>query len=256
MCIVSTAWKCHPRWKLVVAGNRDEFHGRPAEPLARWQEQPELIAGKDTQAGGTWLGVSEQGRFAVVTNVAGFGAPNANKSSRGDLLKDFLSATGSYANLDIDQLSEFNPFNLVTVSDDQAVVHSNRPENTSQALPAGIHGLSNGTLEQPWPKTKYLNASLANWLIEDAQDASALLDVLGDRRHHSIGTSDVDNTHTEPHHSTLFLCSPTYGTRCSTVLAIDHAGKGYIVERRYCASGVAVGETRFDFVWPNNPSKQ
>ena len=94
MCIISLAWQAHPRWKLVAIGNRDEMHGRPAEPLARWDDHGHLLAGRDIQAGGTWLGVSEQGRFAVVTNVSGYGAAEQNRAFRGDLLKGFLAGGG------------------------------------------------------------------------------------------------------------------------------------------------------------------
>src|ERR1019366_3936015 len=96
MCVLALAWGAHPGWRLVMAGNRDEMQERPAQPLRRWDEPDHVLAGKDLQSGGTWLGVSEQGRFAVVTNLRGFGPAKAGRPSRGILLRDLLSGEGQY----------------------------------------------------------------------------------------------------------------------------------------------------------------
>src|SRR3546814_7425922 len=88
MCVLAFAWRAHPHWPLIAAGNRDELHARPAQPLARWDRPDHLLAGRDLQSGGTWLGVSEQGRFAVVTNLRGYGAPEPGRASRGALVTD------------------------------------------------------------------------------------------------------------------------------------------------------------------------
>ena len=97
MCVLAFAWRAHPRWQLVVAGNRDELHTRPTAPLARWTDPDHLLAGRDLLSGGTWLGVSGQGRFAVVTNLRGHGAPRADAESRGRLLRDYLAGDGERA---------------------------------------------------------------------------------------------------------------------------------------------------------------
>src|SRR5690606_22104535 len=97
MCIMAMAWHAHPRWRLLLVGNRDELHARPAAPLARWDEPDHLIAGRDLQSGGTWLGVSEQGRCAIVTNRRGYGLPDPAKASRGALVTDLLRGEGAYA---------------------------------------------------------------------------------------------------------------------------------------------------------------
>src|ERR1700754_2725628 len=96
MCILAFAWQAHPRWHLVLAGNRDERHDRPAAPLARWEAPADLIAGRDLKSGGTWLGVSEKGRLAVVTNLRGHGGPDPAKVSRGALVADLLAGEGAY----------------------------------------------------------------------------------------------------------------------------------------------------------------
>jgi uncharacterized protein with NRDE domain len=252
MCIISLAWQAHPHWKLVAIGNRDEMHGRPAQPLARWPDREHMLAGKDIQAGGTWLGVSEQGRFAVVTNLSGYGAADGSRASRGDLLKDFLAGEGRYSDLDTVPFSDFNPFNLITVEDDEAVVHSNRPDAVSRRLEPGIHGLSNGSLENPWAKARHLNAALESWLQNRSEDPAALLDLLTDRSTYPLttGAKSQSPAQLEPSSSGIFIHGPVYGTRCSTIVAIDHAGNGSILERRYAASAEATGEDRLSFAWP------
>lgn len=248
MCIVAFAWKAHPRWKFIAIGNRDEFHARPAEPLARWEKPGHLLAGRDTTAGGTWLGVSEQGRFAVITNLSGHGAPDAMRASRGDLLKDYLTGNGRYAGLDTASFADFNPFNLITVENDEATIHSNRPDGSSKILQPGIHGLSNGTLAKPWPKSERLNAALRGWINADSDEPENLLADLADR---AIFGSAENVTPAEPRHSPVFICTPQYGTRCSTVIAIDGSGAGLIIERRFAPSGQTTGETQLSFSWPS-----
>ncbi len=252
MCIISLAWQAHPRWKLVAIGNRDEMHGRPTEPLARWDDHGHLLAGRDIQAGGTWLGVSEQGRFAVVTNVSGYGAAEQSRASRGDLLKDFLAGEGRCSDLDAIPFSNFNPFNLITIADDKALAHSNRPDSISRPLEPGVHGLSNGSLDEPWPKAKHLNAGLDQWLSGNSADPAHLLDILTDTTTYPLpaasGIQAVSKA--EPQGSGIFIHNPVYGTRCSTIVTIDHEGSGSIFERRYAASADIIGETTLAFSWP------
>ncbi|AMO72731.1 NRDE family protein [Sphingorhabdus sp. M41] len=253
MCIISLAWQAHPHWKLVAIGNRDEMHARPAQPLARWQDREHMLAGKDIQAGGTWLGISEQGRFAVVTNLSGYGAPDGNRASRGDLLKDFLAGEGRYSDLSGVSFSDFNPFNLITVEEGEALVHSNRPDAVSKRLEPGIHGLSNGSLQNPWAKAKHLNAALDDWLHNASENSADLLDLLTDRSTYPLTTAGNNQSpaQLEPASSGIFILNPVYGTRCSTVVAIDHQGNGSIIERRYSASAIATGQDRLSFTWPD-----
>lgn len=252
MCIISLAWQAHPHWQLVAIGNRDEMHGRPARPLARWPDREHMLAGKDIQAGGTWLGVSEQGRFAAVTNLSGYGVANSSRASRGDLLKDFLSGEGDRSDLDSVPFANFNPFNLITIANGEAHVHSNRPESISRLLDPGIHGLTNGPLDRPWAKAKHLNAALQDWLQSGSDDPALLLETLTSRSTYPpADAADTGSpTQLEPSSSGIFIHGPVYGTRCSTIVAIDHAGNGSILERRYAASTEATGEDRLSFAWP------
>lgn len=252
MCVLAFAWRSHPRWQLIAAGNRDELHDRPAAPLARWNEPDHLIAGQDLLSGGTWLGVSEQGRFAVVTNLRGHGAPQPDRASRGALVADLLAGEGRYADPDRAELSDFNPFNLIVADRTRSMFLSNRPDAARSTLDSGIYGVSNGSLDEPWPKTLRLKAIMLDWIVRDANRPEALLDglredLLPDAGIHTAGPSDVPQ---EPALSPIFIRNPVYGTRCSTVVAIDDRGRGVIIERRYGVAGDPVGQTRLDFAWP------
>ena len=252
MCIVSFAWEAHPKWQLVAIGNRDELHARPAEGAHRWDNPDHMLAGRDSLAGGTWLGISEQGRFAVVTNLYGFGTANPDRASRGDLLKDFLAGKGRYSDIAAIDYADFNPFNLITVTQGEARVHSNRPDQITSALDHGIHGLSNGSIHQPWAKSPHLNETLRQWIAEESDDPTILFDGLLDRNSYEPRNSVRPSSPSgpEPENSAIFMCNPVYGTRCSTVVAIDHDGNGVFIERRFAASGSAIGETRLSFAWP------
>ena len=251
MCVLAFAWRAHPRWRLVAAGNRDELHGRPADPLARWTRPDHLIAGRDRQSGGTWMGVSEQGRFAVVTNLRGFGAPAPDRPSRGALVKDLLTGEGRFADPDRADFDSLNPFNLIFADDAEARFLSNRPETVRSRLAPGIYGLSNGALDEPWPKTMRLKAILLDWIVGGDAGPEALLDGLREESLPDVGIgSDVpSDAPFEPAQSPIFIRHPVYGTRCSTVVAVDAQGRGTIVERRFDAAGQTVGETALEFSW-------
>jgi len=247
MCVLALAWCAHPRWRLVVAGNRDEYHARPAAPLTRWDEDPRLIAGRDLQSGGAWLGVSEAGRFAVVTNVRGGGDLRADRPSRGALVTALLDgadpgrlATGDY-----------NPVNLIAIDGDRARFLSNRPSPIDMALAPGLYGLSNGALDEPWPKTLRLKSILLDWLTGPAADPAALLAGLREEDLPDVGVDPTapSDVALEPRHSPIFIRHPVYGTRCSTVVMVDRDGKGTIIERRYAADGAAAGDTEMAFDW-------
>jgi uncharacterized protein with NRDE domain len=252
MCVLAFAWNAHPRWRLVMAGNRDELHARPTAPLARWETPDHLIAGRDLLAGGTWLGVSEQGRFAVVTNLRGYGMPQSDRASRGALVTDLLAGTGRYADPGKADLPAFNPFNLIVADHDRAQFLTNCPEPIRTTLATGVYGLSNGALDEPWPKTMQIKAALLDWLVRDAERPEHLFETLRSETLPAFGRtpnqpSDIPH---EPRQSPIFIRNPVYGTRCSTVVAIDAAGQGLIIERRFGVDGEATGETMLNFAFP------
>jgi uncharacterized protein with NRDE domain len=253
MCVLAFAWQAHPRWRLVVAGNRDELHARPAAALGRWDAPAHLLAGRDLQSGGTWLGVSEQGRFVVVTNLRGFGTAAPDKVSRGRLVTDLLSGEGAYNDPGTAELSDFNPFNLVIADRADARFLSNRPTTARVRLEHGIYGLSNGALDEPWPKTTLLKARLLDWIVAGASRPETLLDALAIETLPDVGLRppQPSDAPQEPQDSPIFIRNPVYGTRCSTVVAIDAAGDGMMIERRFDADGGTTGETRLSFSWPD-----
>jgi uncharacterized protein with NRDE domain len=244
MCVLAFAWHAHPRWPLIVAGNRDELHARPAAPLARWSPEG-LIAGRDLQSGGTWLGVAETGRFAVVTNLHGFGPPAAERASRGALVAAMLARAAAAPPPVVRDV--YNPFNLIVAGPARAWFLTNRPALSQSLLAPGIYGLSNGRLDEPWPKTTRLKSALTDWIVNGAQKPRRLLDALGDQ---TLPDTELRIVTQGPSQSPVFTLDPIYGTRCSTVVAIDDAGGGRIVERRYTAQGTVTGETTIDFSWP------
>lgn len=234
MCVVALALDCHPRWRLVLAGNRDEFHARAAAPLGRWDEAPHILAGRDLQAGGGWLGVSELGRLAVVTNIRDPDGPDPAKASRGALVGDWL-AEGKAPHAA--RMPGYNPFNLLLHGPDGTLLMSNRPEPQVELLLPGIHGLSNGHPGEPWPRRTAAEAALADW-IAAGESEDALFAMLRDERL----LDDMG--------APIFINAPVYGTRCSTLILVGHDGRGTIIERRFAPNGQESGMTRLDFDWP------
>jgi hypothetical protein len=130
MCVAAVAWNAHPDWLLVAIGNRDEYHDRPAAPLDRWGDSSGVIAGRDLRSGGTWLGVSQAGRFVLVTNRRGFGDPQPDRVSRGKLVTDMLTGSGDYGDPEHVRPGDFNPFNLLAVAGGALHFLSSHPEPT------------------------------------------------------------------------------------------------------------------------------
>ena len=252
MCVLALAFRSHPRWPLVLAGNRDELHARPAAPLARWQDAPEVLGGRDLEGGGTWLGVSEAGRLAVVTNLRGFGPPAPEAPSRGLLARDILLGRGRYATVDCEELAAFNPMNLIVVQDGEVRFLTNRPSAAIRPLQPGIYGLSNGDLDAPWPKTRRLKAALSAWLDSDNDLSGALFEALADETRPpdaELPSTGLD-VERERLVSSVFLRGEVYGTRCSTVVRVDGAGEGEILERRFGPGGELLGDSQLSFRWP------
>jgi uncharacterized protein with NRDE domain len=229
MCVAAIAWAAHPRWALVAIANRDEYHARAAAPLSLWGNG--ILAGRDLEAGGTWLGVGH-GRFALVTNRRAEGYPRPDMASRGALV------TGWLLGEDTGDVAAMNPFNLFTAGRDGASLSTNYPAPETRSLSPGIHSLSNGGLDEHWHKEARFEAALRDWLDGDVE-LEALLEPLTDL---SPDPAQPDNFISAP-----FVLNPGYGTRCSTVVAVDRDGLGRIIERRFDAGGAVTGETALEF---------
>jgi uncharacterized protein with NRDE domain len=236
MCVAALAWQAHPRWKLIVVANRDEYHERPTAPLERWPDG--TLAGKDLRAGGTWLGVNEAGRFALVTNHRVEGYPKPDRLSRGALITGWLSGEG------LGDTGAMNPFNLLCAAGDELRFISNWPAEDRPLLP-GVHGVSNGPFNRPWPKAKRLCSALGDWLEAGESDFTPLFTALADQT--ARASVDIHQTDPEPRLSGVFIKDPVYGTRCSTVVAIGTDGSGMIEERRFSADGECCGITAIGF---------
>ncbi|PKV13077.1 NRDE family protein [Xanthomonas prunicola] len=250
MCLVALAWKTHPRWRLLLAGNRDEFHDRPTAALAPWTAPADtVLAGRDLRSGGSWVGLGSDGRAAVVTNVRD---PLATMSgrSRGHLIADYLSGSSdaaAYARELAPAAHAFPPFNLLLCDAERCEHLSNHPP-LARALAPGIHGMSNGPLDAPWPKTAALTAALHEWCAAGAEELHPLWTALASPTvapDDALPDTGVDQA-TERLLSAAFITGASYGTRASTIVAVDHRGSGFIHERRFGPNGIFQGETRLD----------
>ncbi len=185
MCLLVIAWKHHPRYRLLVPANRDEYHDRPADPLAPWADTPDVIAGRDLRAGGAWLGVDRRRRFGTVTNFRELQRPRRTAPSRGTLVPDFLrghSAVRDYLEALETDAPGYSGFNLLLADAAELRYASNRGDGFARPLSGGIHGLSNETLDAPWPKLLRVRRRFEAIVARGASvDADELFAMLGDR---------------------------------------------------------------------------
>ncbi|HWW58251.1 MAG TPA: NRDE family protein [Sphingopyxis sp.] len=228
MCVVALAHRAHPDWPLLLIGNRDEFHARPAAPLAEWNDGSGIIAGRDLQAGGTWLGIHRaSGRVVVVTNVRG-AMPDPAKESRGALVVDLLCGKGRFADPAAEDLPRFNAFNLFAVGKSARLL-TNRPVPLIMPLEPGVHALANEPVDAPCPRAERLRMALET-VVGTGADPENLLDTL-------MAEDDP----------ALFLRGDVYGTRASTLVAISATGDVRMIERRYEKGGRPAGTTALEF---------
>ncbi len=261
MCLVVVALDAHPRYALVIAANRDEFHSREALP-AHWGERPPfagVLAGRDLVAGGTWLGIRRDGRWALLTNVReGRGRNDPAAPSRGLLVPAILNDRGTpaaalYAVMR--NADAYNGFNLLAGNAGSAAWASNRSKETL-AITAGVHGLSNALLDTPWPKLARTRTKLAEWTAHDDGDLTPVFAALSDRSRppdEALPSTGVP-IEWERLLSAPFIVSEDYGTRCSTVLVVERGGNARFIERTFDRYGVQTGQVdvAFDVAPPPN----
>ncbi|WP_223488224.1 NRDE family protein [Pseudomonas sp. A-RE-19] len=243
MCLIVFAWRPGHAQPLIVAANRDEFYARPSLPLAQWPHAPQVYAGRDLEAGGTWLGVGANRRFAALTNIRDPLQPPARKS-RGELVAHFLSgdmSIGDYFSDVIARSPEYAGFNLL-IGDANELWHFNARETEAVMLNPGVYGLSNAGLDTPWPKVLKAKAALSE-VLGDPQP-QALLALLSDPQ--TAPLVELPDTGvgqaTETLLSSVFIKSPTYGTRASTALIVQADGARHMVERSFGPYGGHLGE--------------
>jgi len=235
-----------------MAANREEFHQRPTAAADFWPDQPDLLAGRDLQAGGTWMGITRTGRIAAITNYREPLTPQSKiQHSRGHLVRDYL-ATDISAMEQAERLqgqgAMYSGYNLLLGDPNDLVYISNRNENPLVVSP-GTHGLSNHLLDTDWPKVHSGRAHLDSLLEDGPLESKALFDLLTDRTltKGEMPKNIADSDLPEQLMRHYFIASPDYGTRCSTVLLLDREGHVEFLERQFGPNGL-VGETRkFEF---------
>lgn len=235
MCLIVFAWKLIPQCPLVLAANRDEFFERPTQPARWWDDHPDVYAGRDLKAGGTWLGIDRKGRIAALTNIRNGQAPAADKRSRGELVANFLSADAdprAYLDQVRETAADYNGFNLL-VGDEQSLYWvTNDGEPSFRPLEPGIYGLSNGSLDTPWPKVVRAKAQFASLLCTGAPD-DAYYEMLADTTRPADSRLPDTGVSLEWERLLSPICieSDTYGTRASSIVRLHEGGHAELRER-------------------------
>lgn len=239
MCLIVFAYKTHSQYKLILAANRDEFYKRPTRPAQFWIEEghPDILAGKDLEAGGTWMGISKDGAWSALTNYRDFSDIKENPPSRGELVLNYLkdkSGPSAYLDQIRDSANDYNGFNLLLGNEDSLLHYSNHSDRITEIQP-GIHGVSNALLDTPWTKLEQAKSDLSEAIKKEEPAVEDLFSLLKN------DTTAPDNELPEtglPYElekavSSVFIKTDNYGTRCSTVLLIDYQGNYTLTERRY-----------------------
>lgn len=257
MCLIVLAWKAHPRYPLILATNRDEFHERRSAPLGYWEGTTNVIGGRDIEKGGSWLAANVDGRWAAVTNFRD-GIPSLQHSlSRGHLVKNYVSSdqtAKTYAANVEESLSEYPGCNLLIAGAGELFYASNRhesePRSRMENVEPGIHGLSNHLLNTPWPKVERCKKHMGTLLDQDGDAITrSMFELLADRS--VADDTDLPSTgvslERERVLSAPFIVADNYGTRASTVLLIDDQGRVQMHERAFDAGGTEIGQRNFSF---------
>lgn len=252
MCLILLAYKQHPDYPIILAANRDEFFARPTAKADFWDESPFILAGRDLEQSGTWLGIDRRGRLAAVTNYRQ--APLLKKSlvSRGLLVRDFLLANDSaerYVSTIKDKLDRYDGFNLFVGDQDGISVLSSHQKKTYQ-LEVGVHGISNGELDSAWPKVQKGKAGMQDILWTDKKiDTDRLFELLIDKTvpNDELLPDTGIGIERERRLSPIFVSGEGYGTRSSTILIINSKGDVNFIERSFDQEGTLIEEKYFEF---------
>jgi uncharacterized protein with NRDE domain len=244
LCLIVIAWRARGDLPLAVAANRDEWRDRPAEPAHWWPDHPELLAGRDLQAGGTWMGVTRNGRFAAVTNFRDPADRRSTARSRGTLVTEYLLGTESPARF-LSSLAarsgDYNGFNLI-LGDLASLFYFGSREGVARAIEPGVHGLSNHLLDEPWPKVVRGRMRMQEALTQ-REPAEPLFGLLSDQER--VADDALPQTGVgvewERRLSSALITGPDYGTRASTVMTIASAGEVTLEERTRDAEGRVAG---------------
>jgi uncharacterized protein with NRDE domain len=252
MCLLVLAWQVHPRYRLVVAANRDEFHERPTAAMAGWPSPDDILAGRDLRAGGTWLAIDRKRRFGVVTNFRELQRPAPDAPSRGNLIPSYLRNVADAGRF-LEELETtanlYSGFNLLLADRDSLWYASNRADRFARALSPGIYGLSNEFLDTPWPKLRRVRQRFDPLMKRPgAVSKEELFAILEDPTQAGVD-DELPQTglsrEWEQLLSSPFVSNNDYGTRSSTVVMVEPSGALSVTERRFGPLGRPVGQTEF-----------
>ncbi|MBO1254852.1 NRDE family protein [Alteromonas sp. 5E99-2] len=254
MCILFIAVKQHSDYPLIIAANRDEFHARPTQDSHWWEGNDGILAGKDLQAGGTWMGITKTGKFGALTNIRDPKRIKSNAKSRGELVLNALTEENGISDHTLQSSREdYNGYNLLHGDVDNLKVYNNF-ENTHSQLEQGVYGLSNAALNSPWPKTTKGMEALSRYCQTQSNiEYEDLFTILRD----DVKADDDKLPKTgvpyewEKKISSAFIVTPEYGTRTSTLLLVSKDRKVSWLERNFDAESNKTTESHFDFELQN-----
>ncbi len=250
MCLIFISLKEHPSYKLIVAANRDEFYNRKTAAADFWKEHPNVLGGRDLEAGGSWLAMNKQGGLSMITNFRDPKNINVNAPSRGALVSDYLTSPNdpeSYLKSLAPSAKQFNGFNLLVGATDGLWYLSNYRDGIENLSP-GIHGLSNHLLDTPWPKVENGKVKFRELISSPFKPKDLFEFLFNDTTAEDDKLPDTGvGLELERVLSSMFIRSPGYGTRCSTVILVDHSGHVFFAERLYDLKNFDYSEKSFTF---------
>ena len=251
MCLIVFAYKYHPNYKLIIGANRDEFYNRPASKAHFWKNHPDILAGQDLVAKGTWMGISRNGKLSLITNYRDIKNIKPNAPSRGHLVSDYLKKGVSPKDYleQVDSIGHvYNGFNLILGNQDDLWYYSNQKRKLYR-LGSGLYGLSNALLDTSWPKVDNGKQKLEVLIAENNISAEAIFDALFDNE--TAADKDLPETgldyEQEKAISSMFIKTGGYGTRCSTVLLIDNENNLTFIERTFNLQDFSYQSKSFEF---------
>lgn len=251
MCLIVFGYNCHQTYPFILAGNRDEFYQRPTKQAHFWDTEPEILAGRDLKAGGTWLGMTKEGRIGVLTNYRHFHSQPGGQKSRGELIPTFLKSSLDPKNVLADIISrghQYDGFNMIAGTSTKLNYISN-VHNSLEEIPPGIHGISNGFLNTSWPKVDVAKEKYRSATSGADIDEEAIFSFLKNKE--TYPQESLPDTGLSPEKekavSPIFIELKNYGTRCSTLITVDKNGLVSFVEKSYHKNCESETERRFQF---------
>jgi uncharacterized protein with NRDE domain len=236
MCLIAFNWVEHPVYKLVLVANRDEYFDRPTDSLRRWESG--MYAGRDRKAGGTWLGIHPNGRFAALTNYRDIPNEREGKRSRGDLIPGFINSpltVSGYLDLLQTEKHQYNGFSLIVVEGTEMWYISNYQSEAIQVTP-GVHGLSNALLDTPWAKVQRAKKNLEGLISAEFVGLDALGGLLQSRDYAPeamLPSTGLDRQLERSVSAQFIRVEDYYGTVNTTALLWKYSGEVEILEQRY-----------------------